>query len=118
MCCVLSPQAKGLRLKHSTNCSTRSGGRSTSWPGRFGPKEGDNAMVKTTWGRKETVIWPYYRPLYTYGAVFLAVVLTGLFLYCRFSFVHRPLQRFYAPLYMRTAMIDLLRAGHRDTYRM
>jgi hypothetical protein len=22
-------------------------------------------MGKTAWGRKESIIWPYYRPLYT-----------------------------------------------------
>ena len=72
-------------------------------------------MTKTIWGRKETIIWPYYRPLYTYGTMFLAVILTGLFLYCRFSFVHRPLQQFYAPLYVRTTMIGSMRAAHRST---
>ncbi len=35
-------------------------------------------MAKTTWGRKETIIWPYYRPLYTYGTVLVAVMLTRL----------------------------------------
>ncbi len=75
-------------------------------------------MTKTIWGRKETIIWPYYRPLYTYGTMFLAVILAGLFLYCRFSFVHRPLQQFYAPLYVRTTMIGSMRAAHQSTYRM
>src|SRR5260370_21257944 len=75
-------------------------------------------MAKTTWGRKETIIWPYYRPLYTYSAAFLGIVLTGIFLCCRFSFSHEPLQSFYAPLYVRTTLIGSLLAEHRDTYRM
>ena len=45
-------------------------------------------MAKTTWGRKETIIWPHHRPLYTYGAIVLAVVLTVLFLCYRFAFSH------------------------------
>ena len=35
-------------------------------------------MATTKWGRKETMIWPPHSPIYTYGAVFIAVVLTGL----------------------------------------
>ena len=31
-------------------------------------------MAMTKWGRKETVIWPPHSPIYTYGAVFIAVV--------------------------------------------
>ncbi len=45
-------------------------------------------MAKTTWGRKETIIWPQHRPIYTYGAIFIAVFLTAVFLY-RSSSVHR-----------------------------
>jgi type IV secretory pathway TraG/TraD family ATPase VirD4 len=75
-------------------------------------------MAKTTWGRKETIIWPYYRPLYTYSAIFLGLVLTGVFLCCRFSFSHEALQRVYATLYVRTTLIGSFRVQHRDTYRM
>ncbi len=56
-------------------------------------------MAMTKWGRKETIIWPPHSPIYTYGAVFMAVVLTGLFLYCRFTFGHSRLERFYTPIY-------------------
>ncbi len=39
-------------------------------------------MAKTTWGRKETIIWPHHRPIYTYGAIFgvsfLTLFLCGL----------------------------------------
>jgi hypothetical protein len=75
-------------------------------------------MAKTTWGRKESIIWPYYRPLYTYATITLCVVLTGLFVCYRFAFSHESLQRFYAPLYVRTTLIGSLRAQHRSTYRI
>jgi hypothetical protein len=38
-------------------------------------------MPETNWGRKETIIWPPHSPIYTFGAVFLALILTGLFVY-------------------------------------
>jgi type IV secretory pathway TraG/TraD family ATPase VirD4 len=60
-------------------------------------------MATTHWGRKETIIFPPHSPIYSYGAVFLAFVLTGCFLYLRFSFGQSPLQQFYSPIYARTA---------------
>jgi hypothetical protein len=47
-------------------------------------------MAMTKWGRKESIIWPPHSPIYTYGAVFIGFVLTGLFLYCRFTFGNSP----------------------------
>jgi hypothetical protein len=75
-------------------------------------------MATTKWGRKETMIWPPHSPIYTYGAVFMAVILTGLFLYCRFSFGNSPLQRFYTPTYIRSSIAGTIGAGRRDNYRM
>jgi len=60
-------------------------------------------MATTHWGRKESIIFPPHSPIYSYGAVFLAFVLTGCFLYLRFSFGQSPLQQFYSPIYARTA---------------
>jgi type IV secretory pathway TraG/TraD family ATPase VirD4 len=60
-------------------------------------------MATTHWGRKETIIFPPHSPIYSYGAVFLALVLTGCFVYLRFSFGQTPLQQFYTPIYARTA---------------
>ena len=60
-------------------------------------------MATTHWGRKETIIFPPHSPIYSYGAVFLAFVLTGCFLYLRFSFGQSALQQFYTPIYARTA---------------
>jgi len=75
-------------------------------------------MATTKWGRKETMIWPPHSPIYTYGAVFMAVVLTGLFLYCRFSFGNNSLQRFYTPIYIRSSVAGTIGATRRDNYRM
>ena len=75
-------------------------------------------MATTKWGRKETMIWPPHSPIYTYGAVFMAVILTGLFLYCRFSFGNSSLQRFYTPIYIRSSIAGAIGAGRRDNYRM
>jgi type IV secretory pathway TraG/TraD family ATPase VirD4 len=89
-----------------------------SWPENSWPKEGDKAMAKTTWGRKETIIWPQNRPIYTYGAVFAAILLTALFLYGRFRFLSTPLQRFYTPIYARTSIFGSFSRTHRSQYRM
>jgi len=75
-------------------------------------------MATTKWGRKETMIWPPHSPIYTYGAVFIACVLTGLFLYCRFSFGNNSLQRFYTPIYIRSSIAGAIGAGRQDSYRM
>src|SRR5258708_33844130 len=75
-------------------------------------------MAMTKWGRKETIIWPPHSPIYTFGSVFIAVVLTGLFLYCRFSFGNSALQRFYTPIYIRTSAASAIGATRRNNYRM
>ena len=42
-------------------------------------------MNTPQWGRKETIIFPPHSPIYTYGAIFFALVLTSMFVYLRFS---------------------------------
>jgi len=59
-------------------------------------------MAETNWGRKETIIWPPHQPIYTIGALVLAMMATGLFVYLRFQFGLSPLQRYYLPYYCRT----------------
>jgi Type IV secretion-system coupling protein DNA-binding domain len=61
-------------------------------------------MPTTQWGRKETIIFPPHSPIYSYGAIFLAFVLTGFFLYLRFAYGQTPLQQFYTPIYVRSAV--------------
>jgi type IV secretory pathway TraG/TraD family ATPase VirD4 len=65
-------------------------------------------MATAQWGRKETIIFPPHSPIYTYGAVFLAVIATGLFMYLRFSFALTPLQQFYLPYYLRTQTAGIM----------
>jgi type IV secretory pathway TraG/TraD family ATPase VirD4 len=73
-------------------------------------------MASQQWGRKETVIFPPHSPIYTYGAVFLAFVLTGCFLYVRFTYGQTPLQQFYTPIYARTAAGAAL--NKKDKYQL
>lgn len=75
-------------------------------------------MAKTTWGRKETIIWPQNRPIYTYGAIFAAIVLTLLSVYGRLRLIGTPLQRFYTPVYVRTSIFGSFSRTHRSQYRM
>ncbi len=75
-------------------------------------------MAKTTWGRKETIIWPQHRPIYTYSTIFAAIILTLLFLYGRLRFIGTPLQRFYMPVYVRTSIFGSFSKTHRSEYRM
>ena len=73
-------------------------------------------MASQQWGRKETVIFPPHSAIYTYGAVFLACVLTGCFFYVRFNFGQTLLQQFYTPLYARTAAGGAL--NKKDKYQL
>src|ERR1700689_3219536 len=75
-------------------------------------------MATTKGGRKEKMISPPHSRICTCGAVFMAVVLTGLFLYCRFSFGNNSLQRFYTPIYIRSSIAGAIGAGRQDSYRM
>jgi Type IV secretion-system coupling protein DNA-binding domain len=74
-------------------------------------------MAMTKWGRKETIIWPPHSPIYTYGAVFISVILTGFFIYCRFTFGTDPLQRFYAPTYIRSSVAGAIGRSRSDNHR-
>jgi type IV secretory pathway TraG/TraD family ATPase VirD4 len=75
-------------------------------------------MAKSTWGRRETIVWPRHIPIYTYGAMFAAVVLTSIFFCARLRFGNTPLQHYYMPVYERTSAIGAFNATHRSTYRM
>ena len=60
--------------------------------------------MTSQWGRKESVIWPPHSPIYTYGALLMAFVLTACFVYLRFNYGQTPLQQFYTPTYAKTAL--------------
>ena len=68
------------------------------------------------WGRTETIIWPPRSPIYTYGAVFLACIATGLFVYLRFTFALTPLQQFYLPHYLKTEVASAIHKA--DKYQL
>jgi hypothetical protein len=59
------------------------------------------------WGRRESIIWPPHGYLYTLGALFLACVATGFFVYLRFQFGLSPLERYYLPYYLRSETAGL-----------
>jgi type IV secretory pathway TraG/TraD family ATPase VirD4 len=75
-------------------------------------------MAKMTWGRKETIIWPQNRPIYTYAAIFFATFLTLVFVFGWLRFFAKPLQWFYAPVYVRTSVFGSFSRTHRSEYRM
>jgi hypothetical protein len=75
-------------------------------------------MQKTTWGRKESLVWPYQIPIYAYGCLFLAAVFTFLFVCVWIHFALKPLQRYYLPLYERTSVIAAFSKTHRSNYRL
>jgi len=68
-------------------------------------------MPETKWGRKETIIWPPRKPIYTLGALFLALIATGLFVYLRFAFGMTALEKYYLPLYLKTEITSSFRAA-------
>ena len=74
-------------------------------------------MTKTTWGRKETIIWPRHIPIYTYGLASAIAVLTFIAVCIRIH-IAAPLQRYYLPVYERTSAIGAFLPTHRSTYRM
>jgi len=73
-------------------------------------------MNTTQWGRKETIVRPPHAPVYSFGAAFAAVILTGLFIGLYIGFLMTPLQRWYLPLYLRTGVVGIVRKA--DTYQL
>jgi type IV secretory pathway TraG/TraD family ATPase VirD4 len=74
-------------------------------------------MAKTTWGRKETIIWPRHMPIYTYGLTFVVATFTFAAV-CIRIYVAAPLERYYLPLYERTSALGAFIPTHRSVYRM
>ena len=79
---VLRPLAAGQSthaggVRQTARRNQRGQARPRWKAGRFRRKE--IAMAMTKWGRKESIIWPPHSPIYTYGAVFMAVVLDRTF---------------------------------------
>jgi Type IV secretion-system coupling protein DNA-binding domain len=74
-------------------------------------------MAKTTWGRKETIIWPRHMPIYTYGLAFAIAALT-LVAVCARIHLAAPLQRYYLTVYERTSAFGAFTVTHRSMARM
>lgn len=74
-------------------------------------------MSKTTWGRKETIIWPRHMPIYTYTLGFGVAVLTFLAICIRIHLA-TPLQRYYLPAYERSSAFGAVMTTHKSTYRL
>ena len=73
-------------------------------------------MTTTQWGRKETIVRPPHAPVYSFGAAFVAFILTGIFVGLYIGFVMAPLQRWYLPLYIRTGVVGIVRKA--DSYQL
>jgi hypothetical protein len=61
------------------------------------------------WGRRESLIWPPHRYLYTLGALFLALLATGLFVWLRFQYGLQPLEQYYFPYLLCSETTGTLR---------
>jgi type IV secretory pathway TraG/TraD family ATPase VirD4 len=74
-------------------------------------------MTNTTWGRKESIVWPYQIPIYFYSAALVSAVLAFFFV-CGWIRFATPLQRYYLPLYERTSVMGAFSKTHRSNYRV
>jgi Type IV secretion-system coupling protein DNA-binding domain len=63
------------------------------------------------WGRREALIWPPRGYLYTLGALFLGIVVSGILIWIRFQYGLDPLERYYIPYYLRTMVSGSLRSS-------
>ena len=73
-------------------------------------------MTEATWGRRETLVWPPHKPIYTLGALFLSFIAAGFFVYMRFHFALSPLEQFYLPTYIKTDIASI--APSRSRFQM
>lgn len=74
-------------------------------------------MTTTNWGRKESILWPRHKPLYTYSALFISVFLTFVF-GCSRIHLAAPLQRYYLSVFERATAFAHFVPKHRSDYRM
>jgi hypothetical protein len=66
-------------------------------------------MTDTQWGRKETIVRPPHYPVYSFGAVFVSLVVAGLCIYLHLALVMSPLQRYYLSCYLETGFLGTMR---------
>ena len=67
-------------------------------------------MPKTEWGRRESVIWPSRRPVFSLGWFVVTLALTGAFLWLTFARAFSPFQQFYLPVYLKSAITETFRS--------
>jgi hypothetical protein len=60
-------------------------------------------MADQEWGRAERVIFPPHQPIYTYGAVVAALILSGFLIWIHFLAM-TPLQQAYTPAYFKSGI--------------
>ncbi|MEO8736730.1 MAG: type IV secretion system DNA-binding domain-containing protein [Edaphobacter sp.] len=65
-------------------------------------------MTTTQWGRKETIVRPPHYPVYSFGAVFVSVIVTCICVYLHLAFVMTPLQRYYLTCYAETGVLGTM----------
>ena len=58
-------------------------------------------MVKTTWGRKETIIWPRHMPIYSYAVAFGVALLTFVAVCARIHLATAAAAGYCLPAYER-----------------
>ncbi|ADV83701.1 type IV secretion system DNA-binding domain-containing protein [Terriglobus saanensis] len=66
-------------------------------------------MTDSQWGRKETIVRPPHYPVYSFGSVFVALLMTVLCVYLHLAFVMTPLQRYYLSCYAETGFLGTIR---------
>ena len=66
-------------------------------------------MTNTQWGRKETIVRPPHYPVYSFGAVLVALMVTAVCVYLHLALVMSPLQRYYLSCYAETGLLGTIR---------
>ncbi len=66
-------------------------------------------MTDTQWGRRETIVRPPHYPVYSFGAVLVALAVAALCVYLHLAFAMSPLQRYYLSCYVETGFLGTMR---------
>ena len=62
----------------------------------------------TTWGRKETIVWPPHQPIYTYLSILATIICTLVFCWTHFLLGESAIQRSYTGAYIRSGVGTML----------
>jgi hypothetical protein len=74
-------------------------------------------MADQEWGRAERVIFPPHQPIYTYGAVVAAFIVSGFLIWVHFLAM-TPLQQAYTPAYFKSGLgaLSSKKAGKHEVF--